>query len=70
MKEANKYFAIDSGIALAVSFVINLAVVSAFAYHFFECVFGFVYFFPSNWFGESAHDIKESTAKHTKPHHT
>jgi len=34
--EANKYFAIDSGIALLVSFVINLAVVSVFAYHFFD----------------------------------
>ena len=42
VKEANKYFAIDSGIALAVSFVINLAVVSSFAYHFFECVRSFV----------------------------
>jgi len=36
VKEANKYFAIDSGIALLISFVINLAVVSVFAYHFFD----------------------------------
>jgi natural resistance-associated macrophage protein len=36
VKEANKYFAIDSAIALTVSFVINLAVVSVFAYHFFD----------------------------------
>jgi Mn2+/Fe2+ NRAMP family transporter len=38
VKEANKYFTIDSTIALSVSFVINLAVVSCFAYHFFELV--------------------------------
>ena len=38
VKEANKYFGIDAGIALTVSFCINLAVVSCFAYHFFKCV--------------------------------
>lgn len=36
MREANKYFAIDSAFALLVSFLINLAVVSVFAYHFFS----------------------------------
>jgi Mn2+/Fe2+ NRAMP family transporter len=36
VKEANKYFTIDSFIALLVSFLINLAVVSVFAYHFFD----------------------------------
>jgi hypothetical protein len=36
VKEANKYFAIDSAIALFVSFLINLAVVSVFSFHFFN----------------------------------
>lgn len=36
VKEANKYFAFDSAFALFVSFLINLAVVSVFAYHFFD----------------------------------
>jgi Mn2+/Fe2+ NRAMP family transporter len=34
--EANKYFAIESAVALGVSFVINLAVVSVFAKEFFD----------------------------------
>jgi hypothetical protein len=36
VREANKYFAIDSSIALLVSFLINLAVVSVFSFHFFN----------------------------------
>ena len=35
VREANKYFAIDSSIALLVAFLINMAVVSVFALNFF-----------------------------------
>lgn len=38
VREANKYFAIDSAIALFISFLINLAVVSVFSFHFFDPV--------------------------------
>lgn len=36
VREANKYLAIDSSIALLVSFLINLAVVAVFSFHFFS----------------------------------
>ena len=36
VKEANKYFTIDSGVALFITFIINLTVVGVFARHFFD----------------------------------
>lgn len=38
VREANKYFAIDSAIALSVSFIVNLALLSSFAAGFFSTV--------------------------------